>query len=83
MFYVLEEEAIKITAKYEFKSRKCEFSCEERTGKKDQNLQLRESKQRLLQAHATSRSGANENAGTRVNPGLVNRLTNRGFRNAF
>ena len=30
-------------------------------------------------------SGANENAGTRVNPGLVNRLTNQDLtlRNAF
>ena len=28
-------------------------------------------------------SGANENAGTRANLGLVNRFTNRGLRNAF
>ena len=28
-------------------------------------------------------SGANENAGTHVNPGLVTWLTNRGLRNAF
>ena len=28
-------------------------------------------------------TGASENAGTHVNPGLVNRLTNRGLRNAF
>ena len=38
MFYIIEEDAKKIVAKCVFKSRKCEFLCEERMRKKRSKL---------------------------------------------
>ena len=79
----MQQKHCKVFYMIEFKSRKCEFLCEERTIKKIKTYSSGNQTNDFSEFIITPCSGANENAGTRVNPGLVNRLTNRGLRNAF
>ena len=63
MFYIIKEDAKKIVAKCVFKSRKCEFLCEERMRKKRSKLAAPRIEPMTTEFMLMSCSGANEMQG--------------------